>query len=53
MTNLQELGGGTVRAVGFPCPVDALNDGYNELKVRQVDENAGQQIVWVEIRVEP
>jgi hypothetical protein len=53
VTNLQELGGGTVRAVGFPCPVAAVNDGYNELKVRQTDENAGQRIVWVEIRVEP
>ena len=44
--------GATVRAVHFPCPLDAVKDGYNELSLRQVSGIAAQQIVWVEIRLE-
>ena len=50
---LQGFGGGTVRAVRFACPLDALQDGYNVLRIGQVDGSAAQQIVWVEIRTEP
>ncbi len=53
VTNLQGFGGGTVRAVRFPCPLDAVKDGYNRLSIRQVDGSAAQQIVWVEMRLDP
>ena len=53
VTNLQGFGGGTVRAVRFPCPLDAVKDGYNTLYVRQVDGSVAQQLVWIEIRMEP
>ena len=52
-TDLQGFGGGTARAVRFPCPLDAVNDGPNKLHVRQVNGGTPQQIVWVEIRFEP
>jgi len=47
------FGGSTVRAVRFPCPLDAVKDGYNELNIRQVAGSTAQSIVWVEVRVEP
>jgi len=53
LTNLHGFGGGTARAVRFPCPFEAVKDGYNELRIRQVDQSAAQQIVWVEMRVDP
>lgn len=52
-TDLKGFGGGTVRAIRFPCPLDAVKDGYNELCIRQMDGAVAQQIVWVEIRIEP
>jgi hypothetical protein len=47
------LGGGTVRAVRFACPLDALQEGYNLLRVSQAEGSVPQQIVWVEMRIEP
>ena len=44
--------GGVARALRFPCPPDAVRDGYNELIFRQIDSAAAQQIVWVELRVD-
>ncbi len=51
--DLKGFGGGTVRAVRFACPLDAVNDGYNKLQIRQSGGSTPQQIVWVEIRFEP
>ncbi len=51
--DLGGLGGGTDRAVRFPCPLDAVNDGYNKLHIQQTDDAPPQQIVWVEIRFDP
>jgi hypothetical protein len=51
--DLGGLGGGTVRAVRFPCPLDAVNDGHNKLHIQQTDDTPPQQIVWVEIRFDP
>jgi len=51
--NLQGFGGGTVRAVRFACPLDAVKGGYNKLCLRQVDGSVAGRIVWVEIRLEP
>ena len=47
------FGGGTVRAIQFPCPLDAVKEGYNGLSLRQVDGATAQQIVWAEIRIDP
>ena len=41
---------GSVRAIAFDCPLDAVKDGGNVFTVQQP---AGQQIVWAEVRVEP
>jgi hypothetical protein len=47
------IGGETARAIRFVCPLNAVKAGYNELNLRQIAGSAGQQIVWVEIRVDP
>jgi len=52
LPNRAGLGPDTVRAVRFLCPRDAVQDGYNEINMRQTDDAAPQQIVWVELRVE-
>lgn len=41
---------GAVRAIAFECPLDAVKDGGNVFAVQQP---AGQQIIWAEVRVEP
>ncbi|NLS98094.1 MAG: hypothetical protein GXX96_38685 [Planctomycetaceae bacterium] len=51
--DLGGFGGGTVRAVRFPCPLDAVNEGNNKLQIRQTGGGPSQQIVWVEIRFDP
>lgn len=45
--------GGAARAVRFACPPDAISDGENTFTLRQTEGGAAQQIVWVEVRVEP
>lgn len=52
-SGLKSFGGGAARAVRFACPLDALVDGSNQLHLRQVDGLVDQQIVWVEICMEP
>ncbi|MFO7976027.1 MAG: hypothetical protein R6V12_15490 [Candidatus Hydrogenedentota bacterium] len=44
---------GVVRAVQFSCPLNALKDGYNEVRIQQHAGQSEQQIVWAEIRIEP
>ncbi|MEA3365050.1 MAG: hypothetical protein U9Q79_05365, partial [Candidatus Hydrogenedentes bacterium] len=44
---------GVVRAVRFACPLNALKDGYNEVRIQQHAEHLEQQIIWAEIRIEP
>lgn len=53
LTDLRRFGGAVARAVRGPCPLAAARDGLNRLHVRQVKGSSPQQIVWVEIRVEP
>jgi hypothetical protein len=53
LADLAGLGGGAARAVRFLCPPDALQDGYNQLGIRQVASGKAQQIVWVEMRLDP
>jgi hypothetical protein len=53
VTDGQGFGGGTARVVRFPCPLDAGKDGHNVLRISQIGGSVAQQIVWVEIRVEP
>lgn len=47
------LGGGAVRALRLSCPLGACRAGYNEVRLRQGNGAAPQQIVWVELRLEP
>lgn len=49
----KSLGGESARAVRFVCPLDTLQAGYNELHLAQAAGSSGQQIVWLELRVEP
>jgi len=53
MDDCREFGGGTVRAIRFPCRLEDIRDGFNELHVRQVGGEAAQQIVWAELRLDP
>lgn len=41
------------RAAQFACPLDALKDGYNEIRIQQRPEQPEQQIIWAEIQIEP
>jgi hypothetical protein len=50
---VQGLGGNPARALRFLCPLDSVQEGYNELRLRQTGGSAAQQIVWVEMRLEP
>ena len=52
-TDLTGIGGDAVRALRFPCPLDAINNGVNRLRIRQIDQLAEQQVVWTEMRIEP
>ena len=53
LNNLKQLGGNSARAVRFACPLNVLKTGYNDLDLRQVAGSTGQQIVWVELRMDP
>jgi hypothetical protein len=44
---------GVARALQFDCPLRALKEGYNEVTITQPANQAEQQIVWAEIRIEP
>jgi hypothetical protein len=44
---------GAARASRFPCPVEALREGYNEVQVRQLPGEPEQTIVWVELWIQP
>lgn len=52
LPSCERLGPDTVRAIRFLCPRDAVQDGSNELSVRQIGGTIGQQIVWVELDVQ-
>ena len=47
------FGGQVARAVQFTCTLSSLRDGYNDLDLRQIAGEPSQQIVWVELRIEP
>ncbi len=49
----QSLGGNPARAICISFPLDAAKDGDNELCVKQSDAGGDQQIVWVEICIDP
>ena len=48
-----EFGGDPARAIRFRCPLESVETGYNEFDLRQTAGPVDQQIVWVELRVEP
>jgi hypothetical protein len=43
---------GTARALQFYGPLETVTDGYNEITIEQTTGDV-QQIVWIEIRIEP
>lgn len=47
------LGGKPARALRLNCPLAAVTAGVNELVLRQPPGQSAQQIVWVELRLEP
>ncbi len=51
--NLEPLGGSPARALRFLCPLDVVTSGSNQLHLQQVAGTPPQQIVWVEIDVDP
>ena len=53
LASMETIGGETARAIRFPCPLGAVKAGYNEFDLRQIGGSVDQQIVWVEIRVDP
>jgi len=44
---------GVARAARFNCPLSALKDGYNELRIQQPAEQPAQQLIWAELRINP
>jgi hypothetical protein len=53
VADISRLGGGTVRALKLACPLDAVRAGYNDLTLQQPAGQPAQQVVWVELRIEP
>jgi hypothetical protein len=47
------LGGPAARALRLSCPPSAVSAGVNELALRQPEGQPAQQLVWVELRLEP
>ncbi|MBI5092255.1 MAG: family 10 glycosylhydrolase [Candidatus Hydrogenedentes bacterium] len=41
------------RALQFECPLASAKEGYNNVRISQKPGQAGQQIVWAELRIEP
>jgi hypothetical protein len=44
---------GAVRAVVFEWPAEVSRDGYNDVSIKQREGQPAQQVVWLELRVEP
>ncbi len=42
---------GAACALAFDCPLDALKDGYNAVRIRQAEAPAGQQVIWAELTI--
>jgi len=41
------------RAIQAGCPLETVRDGYNEVRIVQLEGQAEQQVVWAEIRIDP
>lgn len=44
---------GAVRALLFECPLSAVTDGYNTIRVSNVTDGPSQEIVWAELQIRP
>jgi hypothetical protein len=44
---------GVGRAGRYLCPVEALHEGYNEIRIRQAPGEPEQKVVWIELRIQP
>jgi len=51
--DMADLGGEPVRAVRFTCPLTAVHDDYNIVRLKQTQGQPPQQIVWAELRINP
>jgi hypothetical protein len=53
VSEISHFGGGTVHALKLAAPLAAMREGSNELVLQQPAGEPAQQLVWVEIRIEP
>ena len=44
---------GAVRAIQFECPIPSVKDGYNQVRITQHPDQAEQEIIWAELRMDP
>ena len=44
---------GAVRAVRFECPLAAVKDGYNAVRISTTPEGTDQELVWAELQIRP
>ena len=40
-----------VRGVCFECPLEALKDGSNQVRIKQLSPEPDQELIWAEIRI--
>ena len=53
LADTRTLGGKSHRAIRFEAPAAAVRTGYNQIALKQTSGDVDQQIVWVELRLEP
>jgi len=46
-----DIGGDPARVIRFACPLAAVRDGYNTLRIEQTSGTPSQLLVWVELRI--
>lgn len=52
LDDLSQLSG-VARADRFACPAQSLDEGYNDVHIRQLPGDPEQRIVWIELRIQP
>ena len=53
LKEISDIGGDPAQVIRFKCPKEAIKDGYNFVSIQQNPGTPSQQIVWIEMRVEP
>ena len=44
---------GAIRAAQFECLLSGVKEGCNQIRIKQLPNQTGQQIIWAELRIEP